>query len=135
MIGVQSERGARPRAAAVETASGAARLDIYQGDDEAWVVDVDNDDGTPADLTGYTTKAQIRRTVADSAPTVEAELITALVTPSQIKLELPHAITGTLGGSYVWDLEITSPAGIVVTILAGDVIVRKEVTRAAGVAR
>ena len=50
-------------------------LDVYQGDDFNTAIDFYNDDGTDADLTGYSALAQIRRDVADVAPDVIAELV------------------------------------------------------------
>jgi hypothetical protein len=102
-----------------------ADLAIYQGDDYAAVVTVD---GVP-DLTGYVAQAQIRLGPADLCPQVVVEIDTALALPNQINLLIPDNITGRLSGIYMWDLQITDPAGITSTILAGNVVVTREVTR------
>ena len=104
-------------------------LDIYQGDDPAWEVFVDTGDGvTPADITGYTALAQIRRSVADQDPVVVVTMTAAVVSPN-VSLSLSHDQTELLCGRYVWDLQLTSPAGIITTILRGNVSVTAEVTR------
>lgn len=103
-------------------------IDIYQGDTFAATVTVRNADGTDADITGYTAKAQIRRAVADADPVVVAEM-SAVVQSPEIQLALSHDITETLAGRYVWDLQIVSAAGAVTTILAGKVNTTAEVTR------
>lgn len=106
-----------------------ANLDIYQGDDYPAFVAVADSDGAPADLTGYTAKAQIRVNVADRAPEVVVE-IDCTITGSDIYLSIPHAKTIDLTGiNYVWDLQLTSASGIITTILAGKVRVSLEVTR------
>jgi hypothetical protein len=109
-----------------------ANLQIYQGDDYVATVTVKNADGTPADLSGYTAKAQIRRNVADLQPAVTVELLATIASPF-INLFLTHDQTLVLSGTYVWDLQLTEIAtGAVTTILAGQVPVTPEVTRDLG---
>lgn len=112
--------------------AGQANLDIYQGDDPAWRVTVMTTDSppVPADITGYTASAQIRRAVADVDPVVVATIATTVTSPN-VFLSLTHTQTALLSGRYVWDLQLTAPGGGVSTILKGNVIVTSEVTRAA----
>jgi len=107
-----------------------ADLELYQGDDYFVTATVVGEDCEPLDLTGYTARAQIRRKSADAEPEVAAEM-TAVVEGSSVLLTLDHTETATLKDRYVWDLELTAPDGVVVTILAGYVKVIPEVTRAA----
>jgi len=109
-----------------------ADLVIYQGDDYAAAVSVVRADGTPADLTGYTASAQIRRDIADRASlgaTFTATITDA--TAGTLTLSLPASATRTLQGSYVWDMEVASAGGVTTTILAGAVTITGEITRAA----
>lgn len=109
-----------------------ADLAIYQGDDWAATVTVTNADGTPADLTGYTAQSQIRTGPADQTYLVAAELLCDVVLPNLISLSLTHDQTTLLTEpTYQWDLQITSSAGEITTILRGDVNVAPEVTREA----
>jgi hypothetical protein len=115
----------------VEMSISKANLDLVQGDDYVATVTVTNANGTPADISGYTAKAQIRQDVADEARRVDVEIATAVASPN-VTLTIPHAITQTLtAASYVWDLQLTSAGGQITTILAGTVVVTREVTRAA----
>jgi len=108
--------------------AGRADLVIYQGDDWGATVNVKNGTG-PADITGFTAKAQIRQDVADNDPDVNVEITTVVSSPT-VELTIPAAATVDLiCGSYVWDLQLTSPAGQITTILAGNVSVTQEVTR------
>lgn len=103
-------------------------LAIYQGDDYAAIVTVVAPDGSPADLTGFAAKAQLRRKAADLAP-VEIEFAVEVESPD-IRLSLTHEETAELSGMYCWDLELTEVAtGVVTTILHGQVKVTLEVTR------
>jgi len=104
-----------------------ADLGIYQGDDFAAVVIVNNG-GSTVDLTTYTITAQIRRDVADNSPAVACEMDIE-VDGNQILLSLDHDATAQLSGDYVWDLQLVDPTGKVDTILAGGVCVTQEVTR------
>lgn len=99
---------------------------VYQGDDLLLSVTVDNPGEIPADLTGYTARAQIR----PSAPSavVLAEFTTAIAA-NVISLTLTAEVTSTLTRNAAWDLQITSPGGVVTTLAYGVVKVTKEVTR------
>jgi hypothetical protein len=108
-----------------------AHLDVMQGDDFAQPIEFYNDDGTDADLTGYTALAQIRSDVADVAPDVIAELVINIELPNVIHLSLPHTVTETMVEDYVWDLQLSDAADIRTTVMGGDVRVTLEVTRLA----
>lgn len=110
-------------------------LCIYQGDDWAGQVTVLNAaDGTPADLTGYTAQAQIRKAPADQAWWVAAEITCTVNPPNFISLQLTNQQTTLLTAIYYqWDLQIVSPAGLISTIMGGDVNVTLQVTREPGV--
>lgn len=105
-------------------------LNLYQGDDFAAMVTVRTSDGSPADITGYTALAQMRREVADSDAVVAATFTSTVSSPYVI-LSLAHTVTEDLTGRYVWDLQVTSGTGAITTILAGRVSVTAEVSRAA----
>lgn len=103
-------------------------LFLYQGADFVAVVTVENEDGTPVDITGWTARAQIRRDVADLDATVAAEL-TATVESPNVKLSLLKDVTRELCGRYVWDLDLDSPDGACWPVMSGKVLVTQEVTR------
>lgn len=110
-------------------AAAKADLNIYQGDDYAAVVSVLNEDMSAADLDGYAAQAQIRADVADKAPVVVIDMVTAIESPNIVKLSVPHGQTASLEGRYSWDLQLVGPSGDITTVLAGKVIVTQEVTR------
>jgi hypothetical protein len=111
--------------------AGQADLNIYQGDDYVADITVTEEDGvTPADLTGYTAQSQIRTSVSDTTPNGVAQFTVLISLPNTITITLTHDITKTLDrGSYVWDIQVIDGNDWITTILAGQVIVTKEVTR------
>jgi hypothetical protein len=105
-------------------------LDIYQGDDWGATVTVLNEDGTTANLTGYTAQAQIRTGPADQSKYVMAEMTCAVALPNTVSLSLTHAQTlGLQDFFYVWDLQLITNQNMTVTIIRGQVNVTAEVTR------
>jgi hypothetical protein len=106
---------------------------IDQGANWDLNVEYDNPNGTPVNLTSYTAALQIR-----SLPE-SATAVLSLSTGSGI------TITGATGlvaisatatqtraideGTYYYDLEITSPAGVVTRLVQGQAVVTPEVTR------
>jgi hypothetical protein len=106
-------------------------LCIYQGDDFACVLTILNAaDGTPADLTDFTAQSQIRTGPADQAPgMVAATMLCTVLVPNQVSLWLPREQTQSLSGQYLWDLQLSSSAGNVTTVLGGNCNVMPEVTR------
>lgn len=110
---------------------GRADLDIYQGDDFESTVLVTNEDGSGADLTGFTASAQIKGDIAD-IPTVPPLLVnigTSISSPN-ISLIMPASITAAIPhGTFRWDLQVVDPLGVVTTLLAGYARVQGDVTR------
>lgn len=80
------------------------------------------------DVVGWTWQADIRRACADDAPTIEASFTVTPVDSKEISISLTAAQTAALTGRYVYDLEGTTPAGTVVTVLAGALTLRCEVS-------
>lgn len=85
-------------------------------------------------LTGYTARMQIRSAV--TSPTVTLELtdsngrITLGGAAGTVALTIAAADTEAIGaGTYVYDLELVSAAGVVTRLLEGGITVKAEVTR------
>ena len=89
-------------------------------------------DGDPINLTGYSARMHIRRTV--EADDIDVELtsgsgITLGGTAGTIDIEINDATTSGLSGEYVYDLELESGGGVVSRVIQGAVTVIPEVTR------
>lgn len=105
-------------------------LSLYAGDDFAFTISVANPDGSAMDLTGYTVAAQIRATPTSS--TVLGSFTCTLVTPPTggiISCALPNTVTATLASGGAFDVQMTSGASTITTLVAGTVTVTGDVTR------
>jgi hypothetical protein len=102
---------------------------LDQGSDFEAQVQVKDTFGTPRNLTNFTFAAQMRRAFTSSTAT------TFTVSPvdlsvGRIGLTLTNAVTsGLKAGNYVFDVEMTDPAGKKTRILEGQITVFAEVTR------
>jgi len=108
-------------------------VEIDQGAD--WFMDVnyDNPNGTPVNLTGYTSALQLRSLPSDpdavlSLSTGSGITITGLT--GLVAIRATATQTRAIDeGIYYYDLEITSPSGIVTRLVQGQAAVSAEVTR------
>ena len=107
---------------------------IDQGSTYTLALTYKDSSGAAINLTGYTAAMQIRDTVNSattqlslSSPsngiviTAATGLITITITDTQTR--------ALVANTYVYDLEITSGAGVVTRLIQGSVIVNAEVTR------
>lgn len=106
-----------------------ANLFIDQGTDFSANVSLRNQDGTPINLSGYTVASQFRKSYQSSTA---VNFTVTIVSPSEGKIELSLNDTATSGiraGRYLYDVEITSPAGVRKRALEGIVVITPEITR------
>ena len=105
-------------------------LSIDQGTDFTAEVQIDDTDGTTANLTGYTVAGQIRKSY-DSTTYTAFSASVSNATGGTVSIALTAAQTNALAsGRYVYDVEITSSGGVVTRVLEGQVEVTPGVTRA-----
>ena len=107
---------------------------IDQGAD--WFLNIAYKDsaGAAINLTNYTAAMQFRLTVDATTAAIsltQASGITITAATGNLAIRATAAQTGALDDSakYVYDLEITSPAGIVTRLIQGTASVSSEVTR------
>ncbi len=109
----------------------AARADIIidQGTTFETVVTVTDTNGDVVDLTNYETASQIRKHHTSSAVTATF-VISNGGTNGQLTLSLSSSATGGIdAGRYVYDVEVTTAAGVVSRVVEGIVTVNPQVTR------
>lgn len=106
-----------------------ANLYIDQGTDFSVTVDVTDSAGEILELSGYTASAQIRKTYSSSS--VSATFSTSIAElAGQVTLSLTDTQTSALeSGRYVYDLNITSGAGLITRVIEGQAIITPGVTR------
>lgn len=108
---------------------GTLALALYRGDTHRWRFTCWADEGRtqPADLTGATAAAQLRRGAA-----LVGTMACTVTPPNVIDATLSAALTAAVPASGVtWDLQLVYASGDVQTALAGPVVVRGDVTLAA----
>ena len=82
-----------------------ANLYIDQGTNFSSVISVANDDGTAFDLTGYTARAQIRKTYSSTT----AISFTTVIGTGQVTISLDDSVTaGMRAGRYVYDVTVSN---------------------------
>jgi hypothetical protein len=91
-------------------------------------------DSSAVNLTGYTARMQVRKSVNDSSILLSLATSTGEIVitggTGTITLTVAASVMAALAaGSWVYDLEITSGGGIVSRLIEGKFIVTPEVTR------
>ena len=111
---------------------GRYNMKVYQGSTFSlapqWKID-----GTYVNVTGYTAAMDVKNSASSATNIVELSSangrITVGTTDGKFTLNLSAATTTSLpAGQYVYDLEVTSPGGVVTRLLEGGFIVYEGVT-------
>ena len=103
----------------------AVDLYLYKGDDFSMTLTVTNPDGSAANLTWATFKAQIRS--APGAATLWASFTTSVAT-NVVTLALANTASATLPATAAWDCQMTALGGTVTTLAGGNVRVSGDVS-------
>ena len=113
-----------------------ANLYVDQGTTFSTIIDLENQDSTPLNLTGYTVAGQIRKSYQSSTSvsftaSVYGDLLAGDALNGQIRLQLAPATTvGMRAGRYIYDVEITNTqSGEKFRVLEGIVILNPEITK------
>lgn len=110
-------------------AAGYQELFVEQGSDFTITLTIDDVDGNPFDLTGYTAKSQVRKSYYSANAT--AEFIITLTNPLEglITLNLSSANTANIyPGRYVYDLYVNDNLNVKTRVLEGIVNILPRVT-------
>ena len=102
---------------------------IDQGADYSASIDVTDTDGDAVDLTGHTAAGQIRKTYSSSTAVDFAIAFASPRTTGTLNLSLTNTQTNAMkAGRYVYDIEITSSAGVKTRVLEEQVEITPGVT-------
>jgi hypothetical protein len=111
----------------------AYNIYIDQGADWFFNVTYENPAGTPVDITNYTAALQVRslpQSVNYVLSLTTGSGITIVGPQGLVEMHATAAQTGVISeGDYYYDLEITSPTGIVTRLVQGQAFVSAQVTR------
>ena len=90
-----------------------------------------DNDNLPLDLTGYSSKMQVRKTLATKTAMAEFNTPDEItIVGNEIQIDVHYSVTELFkAGEFMWDLEITSPTDERSRVFEGKFIVTPEVTR------
>lgn len=106
-----------------------AYLDIDQGSDFTAEFELENDNETPMNLTGFSVYSQFRKSYSS---TTGYSFTTQITNPTQGKLTL--RLTGVTSstikpGRYLYDIEVVSPGGVKTRVVEGILTINPEITK------
>ena len=105
-----------------------ANLFVDQGATFATKLVLNDADGVPVDLTGYTASGQIRKHYTSSNATNFTVSLTASTGSVVLSLSA-NATANLISGRYVYDVEMVDTSGNISRIIEGIVTVSPNVTR------
>jgi hypothetical protein len=108
-----------------------ANLTIDQGSDYTTELQVEDVSGAPADLTGYTAAAEIRRSTRSNTMYPFTVSIQSPSVQGLITLKLPATVSNTMKpGRYSYDVEIKKTSTSDITrVIEGQVVISGGITR------
>jgi hypothetical protein len=108
-------------------------VEIDQGADWFFNVTYENPAGTPVNITSYTAALQLRSLPESTTAVLSLATGSGITITGPSGLVAVHATAaqtgGIIAGDYYYDLEITSPQGIVTRLVQGQAILNPQVTR------
>lgn len=106
-----------------------ANITVDQGSDYSSTITVEDSVGDVADLTGFSSRGQIRKTYSSLT---SYDFITSIPYPTSgvIEISIPNSTTSAMKpGRYVYDVEVVSSNGTVTRVIEGQLEVTPSVTR------
>lgn len=104
-------------------------LVVYRGDTGIFRLTVANDDGSPHSVLDATWDADIRRSADDATVITSMTVSPVPGDAASVDVTLTAAMSRLILDSAVYDVEMTQ-GGIVTTLVAGRVVLTKDVSRA-----
>lgn len=104
-------------------------LSVKIGDTETVSVTLQDENGNPINITGRTYSAQIREKPSSASSLATFSCSVTNGAQGKFSCTISSAITSALAPvNAVWDLQENN-AGVITTLMAGDAIVSRDVTR------
>jgi len=109
---------------------GSYNFNYYRGDTAEFVIRPKNANGSAFDLTGYTSEFFIANQRGSAATQYEAQAVVNATTDIVTCTILPGVGRELAPGTYVYDVQITSGASVIFTLLTGTITVTDDITGA-----
>jgi hypothetical protein len=109
---------------------GSYNFNYYRGDTAQFVIRPKNANGSAFDLTGYTSQFFIANQRGSAATQYEAQAVVNATTDIVTCTILPGVGRQLAPGTYVYDVQITTGASVIYTLLTGSITVTDDITGA-----
>jgi hypothetical protein len=109
---------------------GSYNFNYYRGDTAEFVIRPKTANGSAFDLTGYTAEFFIANTRGSNGTQYEAQAVVSGVADTVTCTILPGVGRDLTPGNYVYDVQITTGASVIFTILTGSITVTDDITGA-----
>jgi hypothetical protein len=109
---------------------GSYNFNYYRGDTAEFVIRPKTANGSAFDLTGYTAEFFIANTRGSTGTQYEAQAVVSAVADTVTCTILPGVGRDLAPGTYVYDVQITTGASVIFTILTGSITVTDDITGA-----
>ena len=109
---------------------GTYNFSYYRGDTNQFVIRPKNANGSEFNLTGYTARFTIANRRGSTGTQYEAQAVVNTVNNLVTCTILPGVGRQLAAGTFVYDVQITTGAANIVTILTGSITVTDDITGA-----
>jgi hypothetical protein len=109
---------------------GSYNFNYYRGDTAEFVIRPKTANGSAFDLTGYTAEFFIANRRGSTGTQYEAQAVVSGVADTVTCTILPGVGRDLAPGTYVYDVQITTGASTIFTILTGSITVTDDITGA-----
>jgi hypothetical protein len=109
---------------------GSYNFNYYRGDTAEFVIRPKTANGSAFDLTGYTAEFFIANKRGSTGTQYEAQALVSGVADTVTCTILPGVGRDLIPGNYVYDVQITTGASTIFTILTGSITVTDDITGA-----
>ena len=109
---------------------GTYNFSYYRGDTNQFVIRPKNANGTSFDLTGYTAEFIIANSRGSTGTQYEAQAVVDTTNDLVTCTILPGVGRSLAAGTFVYDVQITTGAANIITILTGSITVTDDITGA-----
>jgi hypothetical protein len=107
-----------------------AYLDIDQGSDFTSILELENDDGTPMDLTGFQVYSQFRKSYNSAIGYSFEATVVSPTNLGKVQLKLSGLNSSAIRpGRYLYDVEIISISNVKTRVVEGILTINAEITK------
>lgn len=107
-----------------------AYLDIDQGSDFSVEFELENDNSTPVNLSGFSVYSQFRKSYSSQTGYSFISEVVSPATAGKIKLTLSGVSSSQIKpGRYLYDVEIISSSGVKTRVVEGILTINPEITK------